>query len=43
MEFPSRPVKGAKDVPTAKGNVKMDTYTLQAVDDKKYNLYDIIY
>ncbi|AUP77296.1 hypothetical protein [Flavivirga eckloniae] len=33
VEFPAQPQKGVEDVPTVKGSVKMDSYTLQTVDD----------
>jgi len=34
IEFPTEPVKGESDVPTDKGTVKMNTYTLQKDNDK---------
>ena len=33
INFPSNPKKGSDDVPTDKGTVKMNTYTLQTTDD----------
>ncbi|MDO5980522.1 hypothetical protein [Flavivirga spongiicola] len=34
IEFPTKPQKGSQDVPTAKGTVKMHTYTSQTENDK---------
>lgn len=33
IDFPKEPTKGASDVPTEKGTVKMNTYTLQDAND----------
>ncbi len=43
IEFPSNPVKGLENVPTVKGDVKMNTYTFQADKDDENLIYMAFY